>query len=61
MPPDTVHKLVERISIQKGVKIDVDVVQGANHFFADHLDELIARIGGYLDAALTAPDFDPLA
>ena len=61
VPPDSVHKLVERISIQKGVKINVDVVQGANHFFADHLDELIARIGGYLDAALIAPDFDPLA
>jgi alpha/beta superfamily hydrolase len=61
VPPDAVHKLVERISIQKGVKIEVDVVPRANHFFADHLDELIARIGGYLDTALTAPDFDPLA
>ena len=61
VPPDAVHKLVERVSIQKGVKIDVDVVPGANHFFADHLDELIAHIGGYLDTALTSPDFDPLA
>ncbi len=61
VPPDTVNKLVEKISIQKGVKIDVDVVPGANHFFTDHLDELITRIGGYLDVSLTATDFDPLA
>ena len=49
------------LAIQKGVKIEVDVLPGANHFYADHLDELIARIGGYLDTALTAPDFDPLS
>jgi alpha/beta superfamily hydrolase len=61
VPSETVHKLVERISIQKGVKIDVDVVPGANHFFSNHLDEMIARVGAYLDMALVAPDFDPLA
>ncbi len=61
VPSETVHKLVERISIQKGVKIDVDVVPGANHFFTDHLDEMITRVGAYLDTALVAPDFDPLA
>ena len=61
VPPDSIHKLVDRLSIQKGVTIDVDIVPGANHFFTDHLDPMIERVGTYLDAALTEPDFDPLA
>ena len=52
VPPDTVHKLVERLSIQKGVTVDVDIVPGANHFFTDHLDPLVARVSDYLDGAI---------
>jgi len=36
-------------------------VPGANHFFTDHLDPMIERVGFYLDTALPEPDFDPLA
>ena len=61
VPPDAIHKLVDRLSIQKGVTIDIDIVPGANHFFTDHLDPMIERVGAYLDTALTEPDFDPLA
>ena len=61
VPPESVEKLVERLSIQKGVNITVDVLPGANHFFTDHLDPMIERVGAYLDTALTEPDFDPLA
>ena len=61
VPPDAIHKLVDRLSIQKGVTIDIDIVPGANHFFTDHLDPMIKRVGTYLDTALTEPDFDPLA
>ena len=57
MPPETVHKLVERLSIQKGVEIEVEIVPGANHFFTDHLDPMIARVSDYLDGALkTEPE-----
>jgi alpha/beta superfamily hydrolase len=66
VPPDTVYRLVDRLSIQKGVKIDIDIVPGANHFFTDHLEEMISQVSGYLDTAFvdgatTEPDFDPLA
>jgi hypothetical protein len=61
VPPDAIHKLVDRLSIQKGVTIDIDIVPSANHFFTDQLDPMIARVGTYLDIALTEPDFDPLA
>ena len=59
--PDAIHKLVERLSIQKGVKIDIDILAGANRFFSDHLDPMIEHVSEYLDTALSAPDFDPLA
>ena len=55
VPPEAVHKLVERLSIQKGVEIKVDVVPGANHFFTDHLDPLIGHVSAYLDEALPKP------
>ena len=60
VPPDAVHKLVERVSIQKGVSIDVDIVPGANHFFTDHLDQMVERVSGYLDDALTEDAPQPL-
>ena len=61
VPPETVHKLVERLSIQKGVEIEVDIVPGANHFFTDHLDPMIARVSDYLDGAMkTEPEAAPL-
>ena len=60
MPPDAVHKLVERVSIQKGVSIDVDIVPGANHFFTDHLDQMVKRVSTYLDGALTEAAPEPL-
>ena len=61
MPPETLHKLVERLSIQKGVEIEVDIVPGANHFFTEHLDPMVARVSDYLDGALkTEPEAAPL-
>ncbi len=52
VPPETVHKLVERLSIQKGVEIKVDIVPGANHFFTEHLEQLMERVSAYLDDSL---------
>ncbi|MGB2496664.1 MAG: alpha/beta hydrolase, partial [Candidatus Puniceispirillaceae bacterium] len=60
VPPETVHKLVERLSIQKGVEIKVDIVPGANHFFTDHLDPLIEHVSAYLDEALPKAPEPPL-
>ena len=52
VPPETVYKLVERLSIQKGVEIKVDIVPGANHFFTEHLEQLMERVSAYLDDSL---------
>ena len=29
--------------------IDVDMIEGANHFFSTHLDEAMASVASYLD------------
>ena len=49
MPIERVHMLVEKISKQKGVVIDVAEIDGANYFFSSHLDEMVKSIGQYLD------------
>ncbi len=49
VPSARVETLVEKISKQKGVTIDVDLIDGANHFFSTHLDEAMDSVAGYLD------------
>ena len=52
LPPQEVTMLVDRIQTQKGVKVDLRLIPGANHFFTDHLDALMDEIGEYLDEAV---------
>ena len=55
VPIERVHMLVDKISKQKGVDIDVAEIEGANNFFSGHLDEAVSAIGAYLDKPKTAP------
>lgn len=52
VPPDSVKKLVDKLSTQRGIVIDHRVIKGANHFFGKQMDELTGMVGGYLDTAL---------
>jgi alpha/beta superfamily hydrolase len=52
VPAERVHQLVDRVSKQKGVSLDIRLVDGANHFFSAHLDEAMAEVSSYLDAAM---------
>jgi alpha/beta superfamily hydrolase len=49
VPAQRVQALVEKISKQKGVVIDVDMIDGSNHFFSTHLDEAMVAVTRYLD------------
>ena len=49
VPASKVENLVERISKQKGISIEISVIEGANHFFTSHLDEAMTSINNYLD------------
>jgi uncharacterized protein len=53
-PPQEVEKVVSKLRTQKGIIIDYDVVDGASHFWTEHLPEVASRVGAYLDRRLAA-------
>lgn len=52
VPQDSVAKLVNKLSHQRGIKIDYRVIGGASHFFTEHLDQLSANVDSYLQVAV---------
>jgi len=52
VPISSVDKLAQKVSAQKNITIDYRVVEGADHFFTDHMDTLLGHIDDYLDKAL---------
>lgn len=48
---DAVSELVEKLHLQKGIKIDHRLVQGANHFFHEKTDELITHMHDHMNKA----------
>ena len=49
VPFENIQKIVDRLSMQKDVKIDLEFVNEANHIFKDHHEDLIKIIKKYLD------------
>ena len=54
VPSVEVERVVSKLRTQKGIVIDYDLVEGANHFWVDHLKEVETRVGGYLDKRMAA-------
>ncbi len=53
VPQEAVQKLVDKLSLQKSITIDYQIVKGANHFFQDDaVAPLIQSVEKYLDANL---------
>ena len=52
VPPKDVQNLVDKLKTQKGIVIDQKIIPGANHFFENHMDELMSECGNYLDRRL---------
>jgi len=53
-PQKDIETLVSKLKTQKGIVIEQQVIEGANHFFDGKHDELIAACGVYLDKRLQA-------
>ncbi len=52
VPEAAVKKnLVDKLMAQKGIKIDYRVIEGANHFFHEKTDQLIANMHDHMDKA----------
>jgi alpha/beta superfamily hydrolase len=54
VPPVEVERVVSKLRTQKGIVIDYDLVEGANHFWNDRLADVESRVGAYLDKRLAA-------
>jgi alpha/beta superfamily hydrolase len=54
VPTDSVERLVQKLHQQRGIKIELEVIPGADHFFNGCPEQLEAAIEGYLDHALAA-------
>ena len=52
VPSNSVAELSAKLKTQKGIKIDHQVVPGANHFFENKTAELEKAVGDYLDMRL---------
>src|SRR4029453_9804211 len=44
VPPDSVEKLVQKLTNQRDITIEYRPIKGANHFFNEHLEELNERL-----------------
>ncbi len=51
VPEPHAEKLVQKLRAQKGIEIDYRVIEGANHFFNDHVDLLTGHVHDHLNAA----------
>ncbi len=51
-PVKEVISVIDKVKTQKGIKIEHQTIAGANHFFENKVDDLIAVVGTYLDKQL---------
>ncbi|MFO1184272.1 MAG: alpha/beta hydrolase [Bauldia sp.] len=56
VPPKDVQVLVDKLKTQKGIKIDQQIIPGANHFFDNRTQELMDVCTGYVDRRLAAAE-----
>ena len=54
-PVNEVISVIDKVKVQKGVKLDHEIIEGANHFFENRVDQLVDRVGLYLDNRLGTP------
>ena len=47
--PESVTKLVGKINAQKTVDVTEHQIDGADHFFGSHIDEIERSVGAYVD------------
>jgi alpha/beta superfamily hydrolase len=52
VPQEAVGKLIQKLSHQRGIKIDYKVIAGATHFFNEHHDQLAGAVDDYLETAI---------
>jgi alpha/beta superfamily hydrolase len=56
VPPAAVEKLVTKLNNQKNLEIDYRLIEGANHFFHDRLQDLESEVESYLAQVMEADE-----
>jgi len=56
VPEADVQKLVDRLSAQRGIKITYAKVEGANHFFDNHMPEVVDLVEEYAKKRMASTD-----
>ncbi len=59
VPEPSVEKLANKLKMQKNITIDYQLVKGANHFYNDHMDEMVDSVSSYLDMRMNSPSVLP--
>tara|TARA_R110000787_G_scaffold36145_18_gene92498 strand:+ start:353 stop:1024 length:672 start_codon:yes stop_codon:yes gene_type:complete len=54
VPEDSVATLAKKLRAQKRITIDYQIIDGANHFFHDRVDELTTLVDVYLEREVAA-------
>ena len=52
VPMKDTQALIDKLGTQKGITIDHTVIPGANHFFEDHVEELVDNCSNYIDVRM---------
>ncbi len=55
VPEPSVEKLANKLKMQKNITIDYQLIKGANHFYKDHMDEMVDSVSAYLDMRMDSP------
>ena len=56
VPEADVQKLVDRLSAQRGIKISYVKIEGANHFFDNHMAEVVDVVEDYARRRMASTD-----
>ena len=59
VPPKDIQNLVEKLKTQKGIVVDQQTIEGANHFFEGYPDQLVDTCADYLDRRLDELGYPP--
>ncbi len=51
VPAPHTEKLTQKLRMQRGIEVDYRVIEGANHFYNDRIDQLIGHMHDYLNKA----------
>ena len=53
-PPEDSKKLADKISAQKNITVDYELIKDADHFFQGKMDKMTNIVSGYMDKRLKA-------